>query len=144
MAFEPGLAEKWLYTTLSQDGTIQAAVSTRVYNADVPGTASRPYIVFSNLSGTDALGGSNTRMFDRLLYLIEVIFEGSSLVAHDATQARIDTLLHGATNVAVSVSGGSGIILNCKRIATSNRVEYPQGVRINHRGGTYELLVRSN
>lgn len=136
--FELDLAEVFLYRKLSLDPVLQSFWLDRLYNGAVPQGATYPVGLFSVQSATDDLAGQNVRTAARPTYLVRVIFEGQDLdVGRDAV-SRIDTLLDRSFG---SVPGGT--ILMCRRIGAFSQVEFPQGRRINHRGGFYELLAQA-
>jgi hypothetical protein len=133
------IAERWLMSVLSNDATLTGLIAGRVYGYVAPDVAGLPFVVFKYLDGADEIGIGATRLHSTLLYTVEAVIEGESFVALETIVNRIDVLLHG--NHDVAVTGGS--LVECLRqrpVATAEVIE--GGVQYRHLGGIYQLRVR--
>jgi hypothetical protein len=131
--------EKWLYQTLTGDGTVAGIVGTRCYAGIAPQTAAYPCIVYTNLSGgEDVRGTGRTRIMAAPLYLIKGVTQGGSVAALQTLVDRIDTLLNGQT-------GGTAdaVIQFCirERPFRMVTVEEPGNTVFQHLGGEYRFGV---
>lgn len=89
--------ERWIYTILSTDGTIAAAVNNRIYAGIAPQDATYPLITYTPLSpGEDVDGPGAVRIWSAPLYLIRVITTGGSIAAIQSIADRIEALFQGA------------------------------------------------
>jgi Protein of unknown function (DUF3168) len=137
--FEPLVAETWLQTRLTGDAALFAAVGGRIYNTAPPREAPRPYVVFQLQAGVDTHALSGSRPYARLVYLVRAIWEGDSLGAVAAAAGRIDAALQGQ---GLNTTAAGGHVLGCTRREAFQLAEFANGVRLNHRGGLYDVLTR--
>jgi hypothetical protein len=137
MADEASLLAKWVFDTLSGDGTIAGVVVSRIYDGAAPQNPTYPYIVFTIIPLTDdqTLGA---RMWANFLLDVKVVSQGRSFATHSATVSRTDVLLHDKKEV--SITGG--------KIKYSYRdmpIHFPEkastGVDYTHQGNSFRVGV---
>lgn len=159
MAFEPLYVETWIYDTLHDDATLEAAMAAVVGQA--PGyqqgvylhlaperdrvsglPPAVPYIVVSREDGgeeTRTACGARARM--DILYRVTVWDSQNGAVAMDRVidvADRVDELLHNQEQTATSPSHRS------HRVSTGSVVEAQQGGEVFYGAyGLYKFIVRS-
>jgi len=143
MTIAPRVAEKWIYTLLQSDATIQANLGSpdMVLNTDVPDDQSTwPIILFGVYTNEDMMGVGPTRIKTTLQYVIRAVGRDVPYSALDTLASRADLLLHGASGSAP----GGGTILSCIRIRPFSLTETTADptVRYRHLGGIYQLEVQ--
>jgi hypothetical protein len=137
--FELDICESFLWRRLNVDPILQSVWIDRIYNGAPPQGVTRPHGLITLQTAGDDLAGNNVRTAARLTYLVRVIFEGEDLWDGNVAASRIDTLLDRTTGTVPE-----GSVLMCRRVGAFSLVEFPQGRRVNHRGGFYEMLVQAN
>jgi hypothetical protein len=139
VANEVVLADLWLYSVLSGDATLAGLVGTKIYSYLAPGGTASPFVVYNFQGGTDVMAVGAIRIMNTGLYQIKGIVQSNSMSGVAKSIAdRIDTLLHGMTGL---VTGG--IVLACVRQQPIAYVETSNGLRWNHLGGSYRLIVEA-
>lgn len=135
-------ADQWLYSKLTGDATLASLIGARVYSYMAPLGATLPAIIYAYQGGKDVTEVANYRIFNSGLYQVKAVGQGESMVAIAAIAHRIDTVLHRSSG---TVSGGA--ILACVREpgrSALSYAEYTNGVRYNHLGGIYRILVQES
>ena len=129
-----------MFTALNADmGTASGSLgdlgATGVYRIVAPQTASLPFVLFNEQTGT-----SNWTMADvgyrSLLYQVKAIGSGHSGSVVAEMDARLDTVLN---DQPLTLSGWT-----CKRIRRESDVEYienDEGILYHHIGGLYRIDV---
>lgn len=137
---EVARAERWLYTILSQDGTVSGIVAGRIFAFAAPQTISTwPIVVYTMLSGgEDVRGTGATRIMAAPLFLVKAITQGASLAALQTLVDRIDTLLHGQKGGTADATIQYCVRERPFRLAT---VEEPGNTLYQHLGGEYRIGV---
>lgn len=130
-------ADVWLYGVLSADATLTAAVSSEIHSYLAPSGTTFPYCLYAFQGGKDVSAIGGIRIMFPGVYQVKAVGQGNSMVGIEAIANRIDTLLHGATG---TVSGG--VILACVREQPLAYVENSNGIRYNHLGGLYRIIVQ--
>lgn len=136
---EVAYADQWLYDKLTTDVTLAGLVGNRIYSYVAPAGATFPLIVYAYQGGNDLAEVGNLRIFNTGLYQVKAVGQGLSMAAIAPIAHRIDTVLHRASG---SVVGGS--ILACVREQPLSYAEHSGGVRYNHLGGLYRILVQES
>ena len=131
---------QWLYSTLSGDAGIAAAVGNRVYERVAPQGAAYPFVLFSTRYAEDRNGiGPGARLFTRPLYRIVAHAEGGGFGAVDSIAAVIDAVMEGAEG-SVALAGTSYHIGVVRRERAYRDVELlPGGRLVFVAGGEYRL-----
>lgn len=129
--------EQWLYTTLTGDATLAAAVSTRCYGYIAPQNAIYPLLLFSMQAGTDVMGVGTARVMLTCLYQVKVIGATNSFAALKPLADRIDAVLQGATGSVVD-----GAILACTREEPLSYVDVSGETQYRHLGGLYRIIAQ--
>lgn len=132
-------ADQWLYSKLSTDATLISLVGTRIYSYVAPAGTLTPFVVYAYQGGQDIAEVGNYRIFNSGLYQVKAIGQGLSMAAIAPIAHRIDALLQRASG---SVAGGS--ILACVREQPISYLELSNGVRYNHLGGIYRIIVQES
>lgn len=139
MADETSIADRWLYSVLSNDSTLDTLLGSgdRVWQEQADQGAPMPYVVFQYQGGFDVAGVGPTRIMASLLYLVRVIGTGE-FSELEAAADRIDTLLH-----AKAGEVADGHMFACVREQPFRLIETTDGIVYRHRGGLYRLLAQS-
>ena len=137
MADESYVADTWLYSTLSGDAALAAAV-TGFYSDVAPQEATFPYVIYSFQGGHDVGTVNATRIWSSLLYQVKVVSNASSFGAIAAIVRQIDSLLH-----RTSGTPSGGVVVSCDRQDPLRYVEFTAGKQYLHLGGLYRLQVQS-
>ena len=102
-ATAPGMAESYIYATLSGDATLMALISA-VYSTVAPEGALYPFVVFASVGGKDIQEIGPNRTMSQQLYAIKAVSNVPSIAALDTIMARVDALLQG--HGPVTLPGG--------------------------------------
>jgi hypothetical protein len=128
---------RWLYTILSNDATIQTQTGGRIYSDEAPQDAAVPMLIFAFLGGSDKLLALRGRL-SSVLYLVRAVDEGSSYDNVVDVADRIDELL--TTSVP---NGGTVVdetrITSCYREQPHQRKDSQFGVPSVYLGGYYRI-----
>src|SRR3954465_850032 len=109
--------EKWLYTYLSADATLSAAVGNRFYGPKAKTCTAFPYITWNWQGANDVNGNAAARLMTKPLYQIKVVSKGlSDAVA--AAADRLDELL-----MTTSEQTANGINFSVRREQPLSYVE---------------------
>lgn len=136
---EPVYADQWLYSKLTTDATLASLLSGRVYSYMAPLGAAFPVIIYAYQGGTDVSEVGGYRIFNSGLYQVKAVGKGESMAALAAIANRLDAVLHRASGTATG-----GAILACVRERPVSYSEYTTGMRYNHLGGIYRILVQES
>ncbi|HPD40012.1 MAG TPA: DUF3168 domain-containing protein [Anaerolineae bacterium] len=134
---EPMTAERWLYTLLSGDATLQGLIGDRVYSGEAPTTAAYPLVLIVFQGGHDVLGVGPARIMAQCRYLVKAVGATPSYAALEPIASRIDALLQGASG-----SVTSGLVLACVREAPVVYPEQQEGKVFRHLGGIYRIVAQ--
>ena len=132
--------ERWIFTLLSQDGTIAGIIGNRVYAGIAPQTAQTPYVVMTQLSpGEDTPAAGGGRIWARPLYLIKAVTKSNSATTLQVLADRMETLLQGQKGGTTDVSIHYCVRERGFRLTT---VEPPgSGDIYQHVGGEWRIAV---
>lgn len=138
MSTELSKASTYIYSKITTDATLSAAVGTRVYEDAADKNTAYPCVVFSCTAPDDSVSVGGVTVKSDLDYTIRVIGQrsqtaNSSYALIDAIAERIKTVMHHTS---------SGDILSCTRIRPFNRSYEVNGVRYFERGGIYRIMVQ--
>lgn len=134
---ESARIEQWLYSTLTGDATLAAAIGTRCYGYLAPQAAAYPLLLFNMMDGDDVMGVGTERVMFQGLYQVKVIGQTSAFGAIKAIADRIDVVLQGATG-----SVADGEILACTRERPVTYVEVSGETQYRHLGGIYRIIAQ--
>lgn len=132
-------ADQWLYSQLSADTTLSALVGVRIYSYVAPAGTPTPFVIYAYQGGQDVAEVGNHRIFNSGLYQVKAVNQGLSMAEIAPVAHRIDEILHRSSG---GVVGGS--ILACVREQSISYVEHGNGVRYNHLGGIYRIIVQES
>jgi hypothetical protein len=133
------IADEWLYDTLRADGTIAAAVSTRIYADVAPQNATFPCIVFTAMPRRDVVVVGASRIWGAFEYNIRAIGPAEGYSTLQDIADAIDSALHAKSGAADS---GTGTVLACTREMEIRYPEIVDGVPYRHIGGLYRVLAQ--
>lgn len=137
MANEIVLVDEWLAGVMAADSTLQALVSGRVSSYIAPQGTAFPHVVYNHMGSADVIAVGGYRILNSGLYQIKAITEGGSMATAKPIADRLDFLFHRTTG---TVTGGA--ILACLREQPVAYVEITDGLRRNHLGGLYRIMVQ--
>jgi hypothetical protein len=133
---ESTVTDAWLYTTLTEDGTLAALVGDRVYADLAPGDAAHPLVVFALQSSVDLLAVGAVRVWAEQVYQVQAIGEGSAYAALAAVADQVDTLLHRASGTVTA-----GTVWSCVREGELRYTETDRGVTYHHLGALWRIMA---
>ena len=131
-ATETGLIARWLYSTLTGDATLAAAVPGGWHRSRAPATAALPFGIIRLQGGFDLNVSGAARVLVEAVYAVYAV--GANAQALETASARIDALLH---QQAAIVTGGR--ILACVRETPVELSLLENGVARETAGGTYRI-----
>ena len=131
--------ERWLYTVLSGDAQIVAAVGMRIYGYRAEQGKARPYILYQWQGGVDLMVVGAARVWTESTYLVRAVADETNFTGVLKTLAdRIDAVLHAASGTVVD-----GVVVSCVREAPWSMVEAGVGGdEVRQLGGVYRLRVQ--
>lgn len=124
----------WLYDVLTGDATISAAVSGRIYRNVAPTWTAFPYIVMQYVSGTDVYAMGGIRVISSAVVIVKAVGLATQYATLAGLADAIDEAISGA------IDGSS--VLSCLRLSALDYEEERDGVRYEHIGGQYSLVVQ--
>ncbi|MDE2100089.1 MAG: hypothetical protein KGL39_22735 [Patescibacteria group bacterium] len=133
-------AEKWLYSTLSGDATMQGLIGNpaRVYSGLAPEGSAFPYIVLRFLAGPDTVAVGGVRIMTNPVYLVMGIDKSSSFATLASINAQIETLIGNQTGATSDTT-----ILSCVREQPYERADSDSAGNVyRYLGGRYRLQVQ--
>ncbi len=133
-----GLAEEWLYATLSGDTTLAGLVGSQIYAGEAPESASYPLIVFQLYSSLDADGSGFAYYLTVNQYLVTAADRVGSIAGLDTIARRIFELLHGQANVVLT----NGAMLACQRERNITRPGVVAGVATRELAAIYQVVTQ--
>jgi len=132
--------EQWLKTVLTADGTLNTAVSGRIYEGHVPQGVAFPAVVFSiSTAGPDLRSQSGQfRVWAKFNAMIKVISETNSTLSLQTTADRFDAILESA------IGGVTGLHIDyCfRKHAFKMKDTSVANKTYTHLGGIFELACR--
>lgn len=139
MAFEPNLADAWIYAKLTGNASLTALVGSRIHLDGIPQGSIYPAVEFHIEAATDLQWLGTQRIWTDCLYLVEGIVEGQSYAGTLANiAAAIDAALQGQSG---AVAGGT--IYTCWREQASHRPDRDGPKQYRRAGGHYRLRAQS-
>jgi hypothetical protein len=135
-----GVVETWLYSKLTGNSAINAAISGHIFDSEIPQELGEVYpcVLYAFIAGGDTMYASD-RAFSVLLYKIVVVGTGS-FEQLDQIYTLVDALIHGGSG---TINGGTGEIISCVRKQPLKFTETEQGGRkIRQSGGLYQFQAR--
>ncbi len=134
---ETARAHEWLYTVLSGDATLQGLVDTRIYRRLAPEGATMPFVIFQYQGGSDLTALGPYRILSSLVCVVKAVGTVATYGTLKQIADRVDTLLQAGSGVTLD-----GRVLSCVREIPIDYEELDAGVRYQHLGGQYRLLVQ--
>jgi hypothetical protein len=131
--------EKWLYSYLSSDATLSAAVGSRFYGPKAKTGTAFPYITWNWQGASDVNGNAAARLMTKPLYQIKVVSKGlNDSVA--AIADRLDELLMTSSELTTG-----GINLSVRREQPISYIEAGPDPETNfhHLGGIYRFYAQA-
>jgi hypothetical protein len=135
---ELGRIEKWLYSYLSSDTTLNTAVGGRFYGPKAKTGTGFPYITWNWQGATDVNGNGAVRLMTRPLYQIKVVSQGlTDTVAGIADE--LDARLQTASEITYN-----GVTISVRREQPLSYIEAGQDPETNfhHLGGLYRVYCQ--
>jgi len=135
--------DRWLYSVLSSDPTVQGYLGNpaRVFAEDAPAAADFPYVILKlQAAQQDSYAMGNIRVLSTADFIVEAVGMGQTpdFIALEPLVSQIDTLLHGQSG-----SNVSGIIAQCVRLRPWRYREIDdEGRHYAHLGGVYRLIIQ--
>lgn len=93
--------QQWMYTQLSSDATINAAVGSRIYANAAPQNTIMPLLTFAYIGGVDVVHTIGNTRATMAIYLVRAVAKGNSTAPIEAAAARFDALLDPGMGVTV-------------------------------------------
>ncbi len=139
MASPTKVAATWLYSALTGDGAIAAAVTGGVHEGVAPAGTAYPYISFQfqDRGGRDVRVVGTARLWSDLMILVKAVVEGSDATVPEQLAADIDRVIDGKSGVA-----GGGRVVSCAREQPFAMSPREHGIDYRQRGGLYRLQVQ--
>lgn len=131
------VVEEWLYTVLSGDAVLSAAVGGRIYGYVAPTGAALPYVIYQQQAGRDIAGVGPARIMSTFSYIVKCVAKGNSFAGIEVAANRIDAVLQ-----AASGSNVRGTVIACVREAPFALVESTDTGQYRHLGGSYRLWAQ--
>lgn len=131
--------EKWLYTYLSGDSQLSAAVGGRFYGPKAKTGTAFPYVTWNWQGANDVNGNAAARLMTKPLYQIKVVSKGlTDPVA--AIADRLDYLL-----MTTSEQTANGINFSVRREGPLSYIESGDDPETNfhHLGGLYRIYAQA-
>lgn len=134
-------AKAWIYSVLSANSDIAAAVGTRIYSDYVPeppANRTYPYILYNFMAGTDVDALGTARLLTMPLFQVRVVTDGRPNAAARKVDKRIDDVLR----VAVHQSSGE-FYFTARREQPIDRAELDAstGKQYGNLGGLFRLWI---
>jgi hypothetical protein len=138
MANEIVAAERWLYTVLKNDATLNTLVAGRVFSDVVkPGTP-YPLVFYTMTAAINRQTLQGYIIWAELVYIVRYVHRVESYVALEAGATAIEAALHRASGTNVS-----GVVVSCVYDEPFKQPEIdPDGSQIRSLGGQYRLNVQ--
>lgn len=140
---EASKVAEYIYTTLSQDPTIQGIVGKhpslgtwQIYEVHHPKDAKYPLIVFMPQTATMMRGTGGHKILRRCQYIIKAICMGDSFAPLASITNRIDVLFH-----RDQVNDDDEFVAGCSVVSDLQYTTMEDGVRYNHQGSIVEILA---
>lgn len=134
---ETGLIARWLYATLTGDGTLAALVPGGWHRWQGARGAAYPLGVYRFQGGSDlAAIGADRRVWVEAVYAVYAVGAGVGVDVETAA-ARIDALLLGK-----QATQTGGLIISCTRDAPLELAPIENGIQREIAGGTYRIRAQ--
>lgn len=135
-------AERWLYSVLSGDATLAAAVGTRIYFESVPQNTAAPYIFITTRPMPDIRGAGGNIIASQFEYVVRAVDEtppGGLTTALVNVAAQLHQVLHGSSG-----SNADGAVFAIVRDAPFSLPEVDRATNRpwRHLGGIYRMWVQ--
>lgn len=132
-----GIAEGYIYQTLTGDPTLMGLISDGVWPDVLPREADGIGIVYEYRGGEDSQLFNNIRVAVELLYRVKVVGRTLDIKDLEAAEARMDTLLHKSNGTYQGYRVASMIRLNPYK-----QVDPIVDAEWRMLGGDYQLYVQ--
>lgn len=144
MAVETLIAQRWLYSKLSTDSQLLAAIGndkSRICAEQISEGVRLPAVVFNLLSAEDLRHWDAQALFwTDCVYAVKGVAQTASFGDLATIAARIDGVLHGASG---SVTGG--VVYAAVRLRPLQYAETgPGGEQYRHLGGVYRVYAKES
>lgn len=126
-------ADRWLYSTLSNDTALQALIGQRVYIDTAPEDAEYPFVSIQFVYGSPVSNMSVDLIFFDEVWMVKAVGNGNDYTAIEAITSRITTILHKAS--------GMGVI-GCAEEEIIRFPEIYQGEVYKHLGHYYRVYTQ--
>ncbi len=136
MANELGIAEGWLYQTLSGDATLRAQAPDGFWGGVRPRGAVSAFVVWDFQDSPDTTNLASVRLATSPLYLVRLIKLTESFADLQTGADRIDALLHRGSGTFNGVR-----IASCMREALYQFTELFNDSYYLHLGGYYRCYI---
>lgn len=127
---------KAVFDKLSATSGVTSKVSTRIYHAQAPQSATFPYVIFFKSSGTKVRAFQTPESFKRETWTIKAVARDSSAKEAEEVAGAIDSAFDGGT---ISVSGKTVADLN--HTGDVDFIENDGDQRYYHVGGSYRITL---
>jgi hypothetical protein len=139
-------AQAWLDSVLKGDATLRGYLARRWWADAAPETdpatlapPAYPLGIYTLVSTVDRRRLSQ-RVLTEAVYRVVVIGEGGGIAALQAAASRVDALLNDKSAQAITI-GGESFTVGCYREAPYYRPCWENGVRFEHVGGLYRVII---
>lgn len=141
MVNELSKTERWIRHVLTNDATIDAAVSGRIYHDIAPEHAAYPLILFNHQAGEDTNGVGTCRLMSRNLYQVRLVARDDLTAADRAAADAMDAILQTATKA--TYPGDSSIRFTGRRESPISTTETEPDTtrRFRYLGGLYWITA---
>lgn len=135
---EVEIGAAWLDTVLTGDTELASANPGGVWDGPAkPGTP-YPLTKIELMSAITVRGVSFTEIMVNSLWLVTSVFDGASYAPLRAGAVRIQSLLHGKANIAVT----GGMIVTAAREQPFRQEAVQGGKQFKHYGGLYRIYIQ--
>lgn len=133
------IAQTWMYSVLSVDGTIAGYATGGIWGEVAPEGTTGPYIIMDHLAGLDLMVVNQERVWTKMTYNVDLVAVGKDYQTPDPAYVQIGALLHRQGGITTG-----GIVLACTRVGVDIGNSLAAGVEYRHLIQKFELLVQQN
>lgn len=126
-------ADRWLYTTLTNDTALQALIGKRVYIDTAPENVEYPFVILQAVYGSPVANMQVDIIMDDEVWMVKAVGEGNSYISLEPIVERIKALLH--------KTSGTGVI-GSVREEVIRFSEIYQGETFKHLGHYYRIYTQ--
>ncbi len=131
--------QRFVYWRLTSDAALAVRVGDRIYERVAPQGAVYPLVLFNVQAATDLMGAGAARLWVNALVQVKAVGPGAASVLAPIAD-RLDTLLHAAEPVVVSLGEKSWQIHGAHRESAIEYAEVVAGQVYRHLGGLYRVF----